>query len=547
MAWCSAKLIMLFKKGIQSDCNNYRGISVMNAIAKIYDYTLNNRLMEWYVPCREQAGAQPKRGCIEHIVTLRLLFDVFVRRKQKLFVVFVDFQKAYDLVPRRRLFDILINLGCGVTMIGALIAMYTNTTNILGSTVITSTIGVRQGSPTSCYLFVIFVDVLILLIKSKCTPEPILGWLHCLMLMDDTVILATSREKMSEKLKLLDKYCDTSGMRLNESKTKLMVINGSPMDKVPFVSSTVVIKHCNSYVYLGVIFTADGRGTTSLQQHLDDKNREVNKLLIFLAVNYDAPFQVKKRVLEAAFLSSILYGCESWLGVPLKPAKAIYMKAVRALLGVRSTTPTDLCLLEGGLKSLDSLVKTRQKRFFTKMHEARSEMPDDPLMHALHITKELHKPLWSYIESTMNGGNFIVDQLILLKESIRNARPSATRFHVYRSLNPSFEVHNLYTNKNLIPDYLRISFTRYRLSSHMLRVETGRWSRTPRSERICPCGTGIQDEFHIFTCPLVKEHFNTLSKPCCSPAELFIDTTLEALQALNKVLNSLTEANTLST
>ena len=353
---------------------------------------------------------------------------------------------------------------------------------------------------------------------------------------------------MSEKLKLLDKYCTTSGMHLNESKTKLMVINGSPIDKVPFVSSTVVIKHCDRYIYLGVIFTADGRGTTSLQQHLNDKNREVNKLFIFLAVNYDAPFQVKKRVLEAAFLSSILYGCESWLGVPLKPVKVIYMKAVRALLGVRSTTPTDLCLLEGGLKSLDSLVKTRQKKFFTKMHEARSEMADDPLMHALHITKELHKPLWSYIESTMNGGNFIVDQLNLLKESIRNARPSATRFHVYRSLNPFFEVHHLYTNKNYsIPDYLRISFTRYRLSSHMLRVETGRWSRTPRSERICPCGTGIQDEFHIFTCPLVKEHFNSLSKPCCSPAELFIDTTLEALQALNKVLNSLTEANTLST
>ena len=178
----------------------------MNAIAKIYDYVLNNRLMLWYKPCREQAGAQPKRGCIEHIVTLRLLINVFMRKKLKLFIVFVDFSKAYDLVPRSKLFDILVNLGCGITMLAALIAMYSNTTSILGSTTITSTIGVRQGSPTSCYLFVIFVDVLILMLKSKCGPENILGWLHCLMLMDDTIIFATSREKMAEKLKILDEY-----------------------------------------------------------------------------------------------------------------------------------------------------------------------------------------------------------------------------------------------------------------------------------------------------------------------------------------------------
>ena len=150
---------MLFKKGLRTLCDNYRGISVINAISKIYDYVINNRLILWYTVCREQAGAQAKRGCIQHIVTLRLLFNVFLRKRVKLFVVFVDFSKAYDMVPRSRLFDILVDLGYGVTMLSALVSMYSNTTNILGSTVITSTIGVRQGSPTSCYLFIIFVEI----------------------------------------------------------------------------------------------------------------------------------------------------------------------------------------------------------------------------------------------------------------------------------------------------------------------------------------------------------------------------------------------------
>ena len=47
------------------------------------------------------------------------------------------------------------------------------------------------------------------------------------------------------------------------------------------------------------------------------------------------------------------------------------------------------------------------------------------------------------------------------------------------------------------------SFTRLRLSSHRLRIETGRWSRIPRENRLCACGV-IQDEAHaIQVCPNV--------------------------------------------
>ena len=467
----------------------------------------------------------------------------------KLFVVFVDFQKAYDLVPRSRLFDILVELGCGVSMITALIAMYSSTTNILGTTVITATIGVRQGSPTSCYLFVIFVDVLILLIKSKCSPEPILGWLHTLMLMDDTVILATSREKMAEKLKLLDEYCSTSGMRLNESKTRLMVINGTPMDKIPFVISNLVIKHCSSYVYLGVIFSADGKCTTSLAEHLANKTKELNKLLIFFAANYDAQFRVKKKVLEAAFLSSILYGCESWLKVSLKPVETMYMKAVRALLGIRGTVPMDLCLVEAGLRSVESLVKMRQKKFFDKMLDSRAGMLDDPLMHAIAIVEQHNNPIYSCIQNVMeiDEETFYDDEEQRAVERIRNAPPSATRFHTYTSLNPDFTRHPVYYNYGTIPDYLRITFTRFRLSSHMLRVETGRWSRTPREERVCRCGQGIQqDEHHVFRCPLVMNILESLSKPCPTPKEFFEDTTVEDLKTLHQAMSVLSDSNSSS-
>ena len=169
---------MLFKKGNSLLTGNYRGISVIDSICKLYDYVLNNRLISWYIPQREQAGGQAKRGCPEHVLTLRLWINFAKRKRKKLFIAFIDFSKAYDRVPRGKLFSLLLSLGCGTVMLAALMSMYSVTSCILGTVLITCTIGVRQGSPTSVFLFIIYVDVLIKMIKTRSLPDGFLSWLH---------------------------------------------------------------------------------------------------------------------------------------------------------------------------------------------------------------------------------------------------------------------------------------------------------------------------------------------------------------------------------
>ena len=113
-------------------------------------------------------------------------------------------------------------------------------------------------------------------------------------------------------------------------------------------------------------------------------------------------------------------------------------------------------------------MKTRQNKFFEKMITSRAEMIDDPLMHAISITREHNKPMWSYIQNVLNGDadHFVDAETKTMKDDVQNAPPSGTRFRTYFSLNPTLEVHPIYTDCSMtIPDYLRISFTRFRLSS----------------------------------------------------------------------------------
>lgn len=215
-------MFTISKKGERLYPGNYRGISIVNSIAKLYDMILVSRLKNWFKPYREQAGPQEGRSCLEHIVCLRLLCDMARRKKLKLFVTFVDFSKTYDLVPRQVLFRVLKRLGCGTVMLGAVLAMYSITQSVIGSVLVTATLGVRQGSPTSCLLFIIFINDLIKMVKEGVELDGFLSWLHILVLMDDTVLLATTRVNMIRKIQILHDYCDEYGMKVNESKTKIL-------------------------------------------------------------------------------------------------------------------------------------------------------------------------------------------------------------------------------------------------------------------------------------------------------------------------------------
>ena len=118
----------------------------------------------------------------------------------------------------------------------------------------------------------------------------------------------------------------------------------------------------------------------------------------------------------------------------------------------------------------------------------------------------------------------------------------STKRVTYRGFNPELKRHEMYKSL-VVPEYARISATRLRVASHNLRVETGRWQRLERKDRVCSCdGVSVQDETHsLLFCPNtanIRASFPALF-PCRSVNELFEKECLDQVVIFcHRVINS---------
>ena len=270
VAWTLSKFIVIFKKGDTMLCKNYRGIAINDILFRLFDSMLGRRLSMWYIPSKEQVGSQKGRSCIDHIMTIRLIIDYAKKARVKLYILFIDFEKAYDKVSRNKLIEELKILECGKVMLQILINIYKNTNLLIKSANIYTNKGVKQGSTTSCILFLLYIDRMIKMIKEHFETDGFLGALHILMLMDDKVLLPTSKEGLINKFKICQQYCTEYGMSVNVLKTKFIVLNMDEADKESIISNNITVKYCTNYKYLGTFITDDGAYKTVLDLHIKE-------------------------------------------------------------------------------------------------------------------------------------------------------------------------------------------------------------------------------------------------------------------------------------
>ena len=142
------------------------------------------------------------------------------------------------------------------------------------------------------------------------------------------------------------------------------------------------------------------------------------------------------------------------------------------------------------------------------MHKIQSTSwyTDSPLKHALDINLQSKSPMGKYYRKEIESEGIDPVHRDIANQMESTKTSGATRMLTYMSLNKSLVVHPVYHGYK-VPEYQRVIFTQYRLGSHRLMVERGRWTRTPREERVCPCNNiNVQDEHHVLCeCNITKQ------------------------------------------
>ena len=86
--WSKAIIVPLLKKGDETNLDNYRGISLLSLVSKVFIFILNKRLYSWAETQNkispEQAGFRKSYSTIDHIFTLYAIVQDCFNNKQAL-------------------------------------------------------------------------------------------------------------------------------------------------------------------------------------------------------------------------------------------------------------------------------------------------------------------------------------------------------------------------------------------------------------------------------------------------------------------------------
>jgi sorting nexin-29 len=166
--WSEGILCPIYKKGDRKQCNNYRGISLLNITYKILAILLYNRLskiMELEIG-NYQMGFRPNRSTIDNVFMVRQNYEKCHEYNIDLHNIFIDFSQAFDTVNRDVIYNSLIKHNVPDKLIKLIkltmqqTKMKVKVNNSYPEWFETKT-GVRQGDPLSALLFSVVLDSLI--------------------------------------------------------------------------------------------------------------------------------------------------------------------------------------------------------------------------------------------------------------------------------------------------------------------------------------------------------------------------------------------------
>ena len=310
--------ITLPKKPKATECGDYRLISLMPHITKIFLRVILNRIkMRINIEVgEEQFGFRAGSGTREGIFCLIVLAQKYIEVNRDLYVCFIDYAKAFDRVKHFELIECLTSIGIHGKDSRIISNLYWHQKAAIRveedlSEYTEIQRGVRQGCILSPLLFNLYTEIIFRDFKDH--RGVCIGGrnLNNLRYADDTALLADSSQNLQNLMNAAKEGSEAKGLSMNVRKTKTMVISKNENVTANILVENETLEQLDTFKYLGQLITSDAKNEKEIRARIAMAKGRFEKMYK-LFESKQISTKLKLRMINCYVYSILLYGCETW-------------------------------------------------------------------------------------------------------------------------------------------------------------------------------------------------------------------------------------------
>ena len=559
--WTLGMIKPIYKnKGSSKDPSNYRPITLISCVGKLFTAILNNRIQS-YVEGHDkikncQSGFRKGYSTIDNIFILHNLIDIVFKSKHSLYCSFIDLKQAFDRVWREGMWEKIAKYNINGKCLRVIKNIYKNIKSCVlinnkTTDFFISNIGVRQGENLSPLLFNLFLnDLEDFFIENnvngiECSEhhldDSLMVFLEIFLLLyaDDTIILSNTAEGLQNALDTYSRYCAQWKLTVNYNKSKILIFSNQTQTDFSdneFLLDNEKLEIVTEFKYLGILFSKSN-SFYKTKKHIAEQGTRAMYSLLAKSRNMHLPIDLTIELFMKLVKPILLYGCEIWGFGNIDVLERVQLKFIKHVLNLKACTPNHIVYGEVGVYPLKIDIYCRMISYWGKLNSI--ENFGSLASNIYLVSKSVYKhsnisPKSTYFKWINNikeilctSGNSGIweshefPNKIWLSNAIKqkyidlflNDWYSKVNSDVnYKIFKHTFEFENYLV---ILPKKFLYYLISFRTRNHRLAIETGRWSRTNRNVRKCNlCKEDIGDEYHfLLTCKKLKGVRKVYLKP----------------------------------
>ena len=322
-SWHLSYVTAVYKKGDPSLCENYRPISLVSVLYKVYAKVLLNRLKAGGAEdrlSRRQFGFRSHRSTQDALfIVRRRVEQAWASRGGRAYVLALDWRRAFDSIAPERLLMALRRFGLNQEMLDAIADIYDNRFFQVRedgglSSERKQRAGISQGCPLSPFLFGMVMTILMedarALLSVEARQALSAGSLEEVLYADDTLVIGACGRHVEEYMATIESCGHHYGLEIHWGKGQGLT---ACTDAAVHDPSGNCIQPSDSMLYLGAMVHSNGRAHTEVGRRIGAAAKDFKQLS---AVWKHSSLKLTRKVelLDSMVLSKLGYALASlWL------------------------------------------------------------------------------------------------------------------------------------------------------------------------------------------------------------------------------------------